>query len=67
MQELKAEKPIESPEGTNPVTRLMERLREEGGERDVELLVRRSNHRRDGRIGNCVEGREASVGHGLIA
>ncbi len=30
MQELKAEKPIESPEGTDPVTRLMERLREEG-------------------------------------
>jgi hypothetical protein len=30
MQELKAEKPIESPEGTDPVTRLMGRLREEG-------------------------------------
>ncbi|MDQ6801679.1 MAG: hypothetical protein M3041_12655 [Acidobacteriota bacterium] len=30
MQELKAEKPIESPDGTDPVTRLMGRLREEG-------------------------------------
>jgi hypothetical protein len=30
MQELKAEKPIESPEGTDPVLRLMERLGEEG-------------------------------------
>ena len=30
MQELKAEKPLESPEGTDPVLRLMERLREEG-------------------------------------
>lgn len=30
MQELKAEKPIESPEGTSPVERLMDRLREEG-------------------------------------
>jgi hypothetical protein len=30
MQELKAEKPIESPEGTDPVNRLMTRLAEEG-------------------------------------
>ena len=30
MLELKAEKPIESPAGSDPVTRLMERLREEG-------------------------------------
>ena len=30
MQELKAEKPTESPEGTDPVTRLMTRLGEEG-------------------------------------
>jgi hypothetical protein len=30
MQELKAEKPIESPEGSDPVLRLMERLGEEG-------------------------------------
>jgi hypothetical protein len=30
MQELKAEKPIESPAGTDPVTRLMQRLSEEG-------------------------------------
>ena len=30
MQELKAEKPIESPEGTDPVLRLMDRLAEEG-------------------------------------
>ncbi len=30
MQELKAEKPIESPVGSDPVTRLMQRLREEG-------------------------------------
>jgi len=30
MQELKAEKPIESPAGTDPVTRLIARLREEG-------------------------------------
>src|SRR5262249_53323201 len=30
MQELKAEKPIESPAGTNPVGRLIERLRAEG-------------------------------------
>lgn len=30
MQELKAEKPIESPAGSDPVSRLMERLREEG-------------------------------------
>jgi hypothetical protein len=30
MQELKAEKPIESTAGTDPVTRLMQRLREEG-------------------------------------
>lgn len=30
MQELKAEKPIESPEGADCVTRLMQRLREEG-------------------------------------
>src|ERR1041385_4437227 len=30
MQELKAEKPTESPEGTNVVTRLMARLAEEG-------------------------------------
>jgi hypothetical protein len=30
MQELKAEKPIESPEGSDPASRLMERLREEG-------------------------------------
>lgn len=30
MQELKAEKPLESPEGSDPVLRLMERLAEEG-------------------------------------
>ncbi len=30
MQELKAEKPTESPAGSDPVTRLMQRLREEG-------------------------------------
>ena len=30
MQELKAEKPIESPIGSDPVSRLMQRLREEG-------------------------------------
>ena len=30
MQELKAEKPIESPAGTDVVTRLMDRIREEG-------------------------------------
>ena len=30
MQELKAEKPPESPEGSDPVARLMERLGEEG-------------------------------------
>ena len=30
MQELKAEKPTESPVGSDPVTRLMQRLREEG-------------------------------------
>lgn len=30
MQELKAEKPLESPEGTDPVLRLMARLAEEG-------------------------------------
>ncbi len=30
MQELKAEKPIESPEGTDPVTRLKSKLAEEG-------------------------------------
>src|SRR6476661_7583409 len=30
MQELKAEKPTESPADTDPVTRLMQRLREEG-------------------------------------
>ncbi|HEV8658757.1 MAG TPA: hypothetical protein VGS96_09010 [Thermoanaerobaculia bacterium] len=30
MQELKAEKPIESPAGSDPVSRLMQRLREEG-------------------------------------
>src|SRR5437763_1109649 len=30
MQELKAEKPIESPDGTDPVTRLMARLADEG-------------------------------------
>ena len=30
MQELKAEKPTESPEGSDPVTRLIERLRAEG-------------------------------------
>lgn len=30
MQELKAEKPIESPEGTDPVLRLMSRLADEG-------------------------------------
>src|SRR5688500_14357828 len=30
MQELKAEKPIESPEGSDPVLRLMDRLAEEG-------------------------------------
>jgi len=34
MQELKAEKPIESPEGTDPVTRLMARLAEEGFKTD---------------------------------
>jgi hypothetical protein len=38
MQELKAEKPIESPEGSDVVVRLMERLRAEGftTEQDVE-------------------------------
>jgi len=30
MHELKAEKPIESPEGSDPVSRLMQRLRDEG-------------------------------------
>ena len=30
MQELKAEKPLESPAGTDPVTRLIARLRDEG-------------------------------------
>src|SRR2546428_696926 len=34
MQELKAEKPIESPDGTDPVTRLMARLSEEGFKTD---------------------------------
>ncbi len=34
MQELKAEKPIESPAGSDPVTRLMQRLREEGFQSD---------------------------------
>jgi hypothetical protein len=34
MQELKAEKPIESPAGSDPVTRLMQRLREEGFQND---------------------------------
>src|SRR3954465_11656598 len=35
MQELKAEKPTESPADTDPVTRLMSRLKEEGFESDV--------------------------------
>ena len=35
MQELKAEKPTESPADSDPVTRLMNRLREEGFESDV--------------------------------
>ena len=34
MQELKAEKPIESPAGSDPVSRLMQRLREEGFQSD---------------------------------
>src|SRR6266852_3734763 len=37
MQELKAEKPMESPEGTDPVTRLMSRLSEEGFKTDQSL------------------------------
>jgi len=37
MQELKAEKPIESPEGSDPVTRLMGRLAEEGFKTDQSL------------------------------
>ena len=36
MQELKAEKPIESPEGVDCVTRLMQRLREEGFTSDLD-------------------------------
>ncbi|HEX6177360.1 MAG TPA: hypothetical protein VF057_03305 [Thermoanaerobaculia bacterium] len=36
MQELRAEKPIESPEGVDCVARLMKRLREEGFVSDVE-------------------------------
>lgn len=36
MQELRAEKPIESPEGVDCVTRLMRRLREEGFVSDAE-------------------------------
>src|SRR3954467_7344259 len=35
MQELKAEKPTESPADSDPVTRLMNRLKEEGFESDV--------------------------------
>ena len=35
MQELKAEKPLESPEGVDCVTRLMSRLREEGFQTDL--------------------------------
>jgi len=35
MQELKAEKPTESPAGSDPVTRLMKRLAEEGFESDL--------------------------------
>jgi len=37
MQELKAEKPIESPEGTDVVTRLMERLRAEGFTTELDI------------------------------
>jgi len=37
MQELKAEKPIESPEGTDPVTRLMARLVDDGFTTDQSL------------------------------
>ena len=46
-----------------------ERLGEEGAERCVELLVRGSHDRSDGRIGNQtgLDGREAGVGHGRIA
>jgi hypothetical protein len=39
MQELKAEKPVESPEGTDVVTRLMERLRAEGFATDHDVEV----------------------------
>lgn len=53
MQELKAEKPIESPEGTDPVLRLMNRLAEEGftteqgpewWEEYGEIIYRRPEH-----------------------
>lgn len=37
MQELKAEKPVESPAGTDVVTRLMERLRAEGFSTDHDI------------------------------
>jgi hypothetical protein len=50
MHELKAEKPIESPEGSDPVSRLMQRLRDEGFTTDQqeedwelgEIIFRRS-------------------------
>jgi hypothetical protein len=53
MQELKAEKPIESPEGSDPVLRLMDRLAEEGFTTEQgpewwdeygEVIYRRSEH-----------------------
>lgn len=53
MQELKAEKPIESPEGTDPVLRLMDRLAEEGFTTEQgpewwdeygEIIYRRAEH-----------------------
>jgi hypothetical protein len=53
MQELKAEKPIESPAGTDPVLRLMDRLAEEGFTTEQgpewwdeygEVIYRRSEH-----------------------
>ena len=53
MQELKAEKPIESPEGSDPVLRLMTRLAEEGFNTEQgpewwdeygEIIYRRAEH-----------------------
>jgi hypothetical protein len=53
MQELKAEKPIESPAGTDPVLRLMDRLAEEGFSTEQgpewwdeygEIIYRREEH-----------------------